>query len=285
MSTIIERTRKLRRALGDDPTRSNCTGGSPVPLQTAATAINVPNGHIGRFRAGMRFEFDDNTGEVLEVDSTDTDTSIVTALRGRDGTDPAQHTNGTTILIEPDISYPFAADIINSIVSDELWPDVWIFGESTLTYHSGSDYYSPSVTDIERVVYAYQLVSGYRYSLDFNWLSPQLVADANGAITIPNVADYSTIYYAYRVRPTLANLTSELERLVDLGTTAEAMSLREGRHTSPDRSSVDATVGDGAALRAGLVRWQRFVDARTRENTRLIQLEQEKAPAAGALLR
>jgi hypothetical protein len=287
MSTMIDLVRRLRRQLGDDPVRSRTVSGSPVPDQAAATDVTVPDGQTSKFRTQMMFEFNDDTGERLEVDSTDPTTNKVTALRAREGTAHAAHTNGTDIVIEPRFSYPQASDTLSEIIDGELWPDVWIFGESTLTYHSTQDYYDPSVTDIEQLVSAYQLVSGHRYSIDFHWLSPEVADDVNfpdGAISIPIVVDYSTIYFAYRVRPTLANLTTTLERLVLMGAGAELLELEEGSHVGPDRSAVDATVGDGAKLRAGLVRWDRFTQTRERERVRLLSLEMEKATPTRSLV-
>jgi hypothetical protein len=43
-------------------------------------------------------------------------------------------------------------------------------------------------------------------------------------------------------------------------------------------------VGDGAKLRAGLVRWDRFTQTRERERVRLLSLEMEKATPTRSLV-
>lgn len=278
MATKGTLVRRLRQQLGDRPDRSRIE-------TTALTAVAgpsdmlVPAGHTAKFRPGTPIEWDDDTGERGQVNSVTTDTNIVSVLRARDGTAAAAHAVGTDVLIDPRISFPQASEILDEIIDAELWPWVWVFAESTLPYQATNTYYSPTPADIQEVTSAYQLVSGYDEPVSFRWLGPELVDATNfprGAIVIPETQDSSTIYFAYRAIPTLATLTTRLERIALVGASAEYLQLEEGEHVGGSPSVIERQVGDGASLRAGIARWDRFLQLRQLEQIRLLDEEQQK---------
>ncbi len=93
-------------------------------------------------------------------------------------------------------------------------------------------------------------------------------------IVIPEVADASTIYVAYRAQPVLATMPESLLRLTALGATAQLMLLEEAKGLGPDESLLDRRLQAGARARSGAVLWERFLQ--TRHLMRLQLLEDEE---------
>lgn len=260
---------------GDQPdsTRIITSGISDVD-----TVVSIPAGHVSvKFpRIGATVEFDDDSNERALVDAIDPSLDQITLVRGQDGTIAQSHAVGTRILIDPRFSREAVEDAINHIIDVEFWPAIWHPGEGTLTYQSTNEYYDPGVSDIEDVVWAYQLSSGVIVPCRVTFMSPTLADDANfpqGTIIIPWTYDTSTIYFGYRSRITVSNLSASQEHLVTLGATGHLLMLEETLHVAPSASMLERRVNDGSKLRAGATLWQRFEEAKVREQVNLISEE------------
>ncbi len=178
MSELASLVGRVRRRAKDGPVRAYVNNN---PLTAAATEITIRTGDVSRFKdAGIPCSFDDGTDELVVTSAAaDPTTSKVAVDRAQDGTAAAEHVFNTPILIRPRFSNAELIDRIMGIVENELWPQVWLAGEASLEYQAVNEYYSPDVPDIEEIVYAYQLVSGYRYPLHVDYLSRSLADDAN----------------------------------------------------------------------------------------------------------
>jgi hypothetical protein len=236
------------------------------PLTPGDTTISLRAGDAPRFRdSGLPCCFDDGTDEL-----------IITV----DPADATEHAQNTPLLIRPRFTNAEILDRITSIVETELFPHVWLAGESTLEYQAVDEFYDPVVPDIEEVDYAYQLSGGYRYPLHIDFLSRSLADDANfpnGAITVLDATpDATRIYFAYKARPTIGSLSGALENLTVMATVADMVMAEEASHVGGDTSAVQRRVEDGSRLRAGAVLWDRFEAARAQERIRLQSEEQER---------
>lgn len=276
MSDIADLVRRVRRRGKDRPDRALVQDN---PLTAVATIITVLAADVAKFKeSGILCNFDDETDELVYTSgAADTTALTVPVSRGQDGTAATSHVQGTALLIRPRYSSAELIDALSYVVENELWPHVWLAGESTLGYQSANEYFTPNVPDIEEIAYAYQLSGGTKHELHAEFLSPTVADDLNfpnGAIIIRRAADSSTIYYAYRARPALGSLTSMLENLVVMGAFAELVMTEEGAFVGGDSSAVQKTVGEGARLKAGAVLWNRFESSRTQERIRLQHEEQ-----------
>lgn len=271
---------KTRRRLGDRPRFvrvSNTTNNSTNPV-----TVNLQTGEGALFpSAGGYVEWDDGTGEggiVLNVVPEDDE---ITISRSAYGEALAGHAAGAKLLLAPRFEYFVLADLATDIV-DEFWPSIWIPKETTLTYQSTNDYYSPTPDDIAEITYAYQLSAGSRWPLRATFLPAELADNTNfprGAITIPlgATADNSVIYLSYKAIPTVANLLVRQEGLVVDGVIAKVTIDEEIRHVAPAASSTERRVADGAKLRAGAIAWQQFQERLQRERVRLL-VEEVQGP-------
>ncbi len=276
MSTYADLIRRVRRRVGDRPTRVLV---QDDPLSATASSLTIRSTDADKFKqAGIELCFDDGTDELVITNAAvDSATNTVGIDRGQDGTTAADHQQNVAALLRPRFDNATYIDNLNYMIADELWPDVWEAKESTLTYQSANEYYSPSVTDIEELVYAYQIISGTIVEIKAEFLSPGLADNTNfpnGAILIRETGDSSTIYFAYRARPTLASLTSGLEHLVVLGAAAQLVLAEEARHVGGGTTAIERRVQDGSRLRAGVISWEQFTHARTKERIRLAHEEQ-----------
>lgn len=277
MSELAALIRRVRRRAKDNPRRALIQND---PLAANGASLTLRANEVGNFKdGGIQLCFDDGTDELVITNApADTSASTVAIDRGQDGTVAAEHVKNTAALIRPRFSNAEILEQIVSIVDEELFPQVWLAGEASLTYQSANEYYDPGVPDIEEVVYAYQLSGGLRYPVMFDFLPRALADDANfpdGAITlIEPLADTTPVYYAYRARPTLGTLTSTLEGLVVQGSLAALTMAEESAHVGGGTSAVQQRVQDGSRLRAGLVLWERFDAARMQERIRLQSEEQ-----------
>lgn len=277
MSELASMLRRIRLRAKDNPKRVLIQNN---PLTAGGVSITLRAADVGHFKdIGIECCFDDGNDELV-ITTAPADTTLFTLPvdRGQAGTAATEHTQNTALLIRPRFSNAEILDHLVSIVEGELFPEVWLAGESTLIYQATNEYYAPGVPDIEEIVYAYQLSGGLKYPVMFDFLSPALADDTNfpnGAITlIEPLADVSTIYFAYRARPTLGTLSSTLEGLAVQATLAALVMAEEAAHVGGDTSAVQRRVEDGSRLRAGAVLWDRFEAARTQERIRLQSEEQ-----------
>ncbi len=274
MSDLVDLIRRVRRRSKDFPNRLLLQDN---PLTAAAVSMTILAGDVGKLKdSGTVLNFDDATDELVLTTAAAAGTSVGVA-RGQDGTAPSEHVIGTAVLIRPRFTNAEIIERLVDVVEGELWPHVWLAGETSVTYQGVNEYYDPTVPDIEEIVYAYQLSGGRRYELHAEFLSPELADDANfpdGAITIREAVDSGKIYLAYRARPSLGTLTSMLENLTVTGTLAQLVMDGEAAHVGGATTAVSKQVQDGSALRAGAVMWDRFEKTRIQERIRLQSEEQ-----------
>jgi hypothetical protein len=277
MSDIADLVRAVRRKIRDSPVRTRITDAAGI--DNAVQTISLPVGQAILFPDPNRyFEFDDGTDErAYSEDIGDTNADQLTNVqRGVDGTTAVQHALGCPILIDPRFSFAEIADVVNRIVDLELWPQSWVPGESSLAWQAPNEYYPSPVPGVERIVYAYQLVNGVKYRIHAELLPAPLADNANfpnGAITIRDTSDTSTIFFAYRARATLGTLTTTQQHLVTLGAAGQLMISEEAEHVRPAPSYIDRRVADGAKARAGQLLWQDFQQGLQREFINLLSDE------------
>lgn len=276
MSDLVSLVRRVRRAVGDRPLR---TWILDDPLTAGATSITIDADHAGYFpSAGIEICFDDATDEMcVTTGPADPETGGVPVARGQDGTNATEHAKGVALLKSPRFSSAQILDAVHMIVDNELWPDVWVPAEATLAYQATSEYYAAPMPDIEEIVYAYQLSGGRIWPVRARFLSQELARDADfpdGAIIVDGAYDAVDIRCAFRVRPTVGTLTSELEHLVVLGAAAHLVLGEELAYSGGADDAVSRRLDPGTKLRAGAVNWDRFRDARAKERIRLQHAEQ-----------
>ncbi len=275
MSNLANLMRRVRWAVGDRPLEVPLSGS----VTADATSITVPTTLTQSIKAGTRMCFTDETDELVVASAAaDPETGQVTVYRGQEGTTPSAHENAS-VLIEPRFPNARLLDAITMVVENELWPEVWIPGEATLTWQGTSDYYAAPVPGIGDLRFAYQVSDGLVHQVPAAFLPPELTDAADwpdGAVLIARsaVVDSVPIVLALRLRPSLGTLTAEVEHLVVLGASAHLVMSEEFGFVGGDTVAVAARVQDGSRLRAGAVAWERFERARTKTFVRLQHQEQ-----------
>lgn len=278
MADELDMVRRIRRTGRDRPDRTKIdfAGG----IDNSIRAINIPAGHLNKFpQSGVLLEPDDGRGELMYTTGRDDDANTLLVDRGADGTAATAHDNQTVLLIKPRWLALDIMEAVNTIIDLELWPHVWVPGETTIDYQSANSYFGFEVADVDEVSYVYQLLGGEQYKIGHRHIAASLSDDANfpnGFLLLPGAIDASTIYVAYRSRPTLANLTPELEQLVVLGAMAQLQLTEESASTAPDTSVVDRSLQPGSHLRAGALGLQRFQGARSALMISLQQAETDR---------
>lgn len=273
---VLVMVRAVRDRLRDRPERSVLT----AELSATATTATIPEGDVARLfgRTGVTVEFDDAAGESAIVTGADGETSTLTLLRGQHGSTAAPHAQGTALLVEPRFSWREIASALGEAVDLHLWPHVWRHGEFVLTVQPGTGYYSPPVPDIEEVTYAYQISGGRMLGVPVTFLGPGQADEANfpyGAILVPWVADSSSVYVAYRARPRLRSLSSELERLAIVFALSQLAMQEESSLLAPGSSVVDRQLQAGSRLRQGVVMREVFERSRAEIRASLLVAEDE----------
>lgn len=255
------------------------------PLDRSATALTIPDSDLNLFPTGrMWLECDDFADEqIVTTGPADVATSQVPIRRAQRGTVARNHAKDTSVFISPRFPRPRIVRAINHIIDTELWPFVWAFEEGSLAYQ-GANYYYPSPSpDIEEIVYAYQVISGDRYPMTMGWLPPSFAEGADfpyGALTPSAVYDSSTIYFGYRARPNINNLTSALRSLVVMGAVAHIQINEESKLVGPDAPVVNRGLQPGARSRAGIVALQRFQAVRSQLSISLMAEETDRRSPA-----
>ncbi len=276
MADPVALVRTVRTAARDRPDRTVVAG---TALDQGDTVITLPAGHVRKFpQAGSEIEFDDS-GERALIIARDEDAGTIEVMRGLDGTEAIDHPLDTVILIAPRFAFTEIMEALNFVIDTEMWPHVWVPGETVLAFQSTNDYFSPDLPDIRELVYAYQVSNGRLIEVPARFLSRELAGDAafpNGAILISSTVDSTDIFVSYRILPSMDNLTAPLERLVVLGAHGHLLLNEEGAYVGPDRSATERTLQPGSRLRAGAVLWDRFEKSRDRHMVTLQQAEQER---------
>lgn len=283
MSTYASLIRQIRRRMGDRPERVFVQDN---PLTAGAALMTILAADVGKFpNSSIFLNFDDGTDElVITTAPADTATNTIAIARGQDGTTGASHAQNAAALFRPRHSNAEIIDVVDYLIGDELWPQVWTPAETTLAFQSVNDYFSPTPTDIGEIAYAYQLSGGQVAELHAEFIPPNLADNTNfprGAVLIRRTVDSSTIYLAYRAKPTLATL-GDLEKLGVLGCIADLTMREEAEHVGPAATAVDHRVSDGSKLRAGAVLWDRFNSSRMQK---YISLQHEEAKRRTTFLR
>jgi hypothetical protein len=277
MSDLAAMMRRVRRNVHDRPDRILV---QDDPLTAVAETMSVLAGDVGRLpTSGISLCFDDASDELaITTAAADSTENEVALARGQDGTAAASHVKNTAALKSPRYDNAQIIDALTFIVENELWPEVWLPIEAPLTYQSTNDYYAAPEPDIEEFVYAYQLEAGRHFEVHAKFLSPALADDENfpdGAILIsPYLPATSTIYCSFRARPSLGDLSPQLENLVVLGASAHLTLVEELGHVGGQDPVTSGRVQAGSSLRAGAVTWDRFVNSRIKERIRLQHAEQ-----------
>lgn len=283
MATETDLVHKVRRTLHDFPDRSFVTGSSTGSANTPeATVLELAAGDYVKFKSGgVTVEFDDGTDErAVTTGPADSTDNTVVIRRGMDGTSAPDHAIDTPVLIEPRFGFAQITEALHLVIDTELWPYVWIKGETTITPNFSVDHYAAPVAGMEEVVFAYQISAGFLYPIVAKLISGSVGDDStfpNGGLIIqPRFTDTSPVYVAYRARPTLGTIVagSSLEHLALLGAESHLMLMEESTHLAPAASAVQKGIDPGAKLRAGAVQWQRFEEARQRESISLTHEEQ-----------
>lgn len=274
--SAIDLMRQVRRRAKDNPKRALVQNN---PLTAALGTITLRAADVAHFKnAGIECCFDDETDELVITSAAADSTAFTVAVdRGQDGTTATEHPQNTPLLIRPRFTNAELLERMAYIVDNELWPHVWLAGEAKVPYQAANEFYDPVVADIEEVVEVYQLSGGVRYPLRFDFLSRALGDDENfpnGAITLYEEADASDVYFAYRARPTLGNLSSALEGLLVMAMHADCVMAEESAHVGGDKTVAEGRVQDGSRLRAGAVLWDRFESGRTQHRIALQAAEQ-----------
>lgn len=273
---VLGMVRSVRDKLHDRPQRTVLA----QALSASGTTATVASGDVGRLlgRPGATIEFDDRYGEIALVTGVDEESSTIELRRGQYGTTPTAHAAGTGVLIEPRFSWREITAVLGEAVDTQLWPHVWRSGEFTLTVQPGTEYYSPPVPDIEEVVYAYQITSGRLHGVPVVFLPRGQADEANfpyGAVLVPWVVDSSPVYVAYRARPQIRSLSSDLERLAVLYAASQLTMHEEASLLAPGSSVVDRQLEPGSRMRHGIVLNQLFERARSEIRASLLVSEDE----------
>lgn len=260
--------------VGDNPDRSRATNDPGA----GGTVLTLPVGHVGKFPVpGVTIEWQDN-GERALVESTNDTANQITVARGIDGTMATTHAANMTFFIEPRLWYAQISDTAMDVLEGDMWPHVWVPMETSVATIESDGTYSPTPTDIEDVIYVYQLIDGERYRIPHDWLSPELSDNTNfprGMLSVPSTYDQSTLYIAYRAKPVLQTMPERLVRLNALGTAAQLLMQEEGLHVSAAVSAADRRIQEGAKGRAGALLWERFVARRNEERLSLLEDERQ----------
>lgn len=182
-----------------DTLESNITSGS--------TSLDVNNPDL--WKVGDYVEFPD--GELAVIVSQTGPTETV--LRAQWGTTAASHSIGDVIRKNP--PYPISAvdQAIEDVITNDLWPKVWMWSRGTVTWSAGDHVYDLPA-DVLEVDVVYQLPADEKIWKPFptGWwdVEQQIhtdVATNSSMLRIANVF-YSDqpIYYIGRQRPTFAGI-------------------------------------------------------------------------------
>jgi hypothetical protein len=268
--------RQVSRILKDNPDYVLMT--NALAASTTDVTVTLDTGEGAGIQKGMVLETDDfskNTAtEPLLVRSVSVD-AVVVRRAFRDANLLFAHDATTYLRIDPRFSDNRIYDTLLEVAQNELWPQVWNPGETTLVYQAANEYYSPSVSNIEEVICVYQLSGGRKWFLQFEWF-PEELSDSsnfpNGMLVIPGTVDSSTIYVAYKAMPVAFGSpnTVQVDNLLTLGAASLLATGEEIVGVAPDRGTVSQGVQGGDRARAGAVNWRQFTSRRQQEANRLL---------------
>lgn len=262
---LVEIVQDIRRAVRDRPLVA-WVADNPLAAVTQTMTL-APGGAALFATKGVTVEFDDASAErAITTAAGDPSADTVPIRRGHEGTNAYPHALDTPVLIEPRWSKAEILSTLADVVENELWPQVWIDGEFSLTYQSANEYYPSPVPDIAEVFAGYQINAGLLYPFHVEFLPPSGADNAHfpyGAILARRPWDASKLYVSYRAIPTVGTLSGGLRSLAIMGTVAQMLMAEEGVHVGPSASAIDKRVTDGSKLRVGATLWQRFERKRT----------------------
>ena len=230
---------------------------------TLATAVSDSSDTTWRFttttmwKRGDYAEAADTSGEIVIMTEDHPSGSDVTVRRGQRGTTKASsYSSGQVFYKNPTFPRFEIERLINQVVRNDLWPDVWSWHKDTLSFVAGTYVYALDqyVEDVV-AVYQYDLSSdGRLWPLPRTWWDVErqvatTVATNSLALRIRTVKDEaSTVYYTAKRRPDpndLANMSDEVAELVPwavvgkLGAGDRAAAVRH----NPQRDRSDQTEG------------------------------------------
>ncbi len=187
---------------------------------TLTTAVTATTDTTWQFDTAMwkrgDYAEDATSGELVVLAADNTVGVDVTVRRGqRNTTALAAYAIGDVFYKNPTYPRHVIERFINETIDGDLWPNVWMVGETTMTYTSGDTTYQMP-TDCGDVVQVYQYdlnSDGRFYPIDgTHWTFQGRVAAAVAANTnllrIRSVHDETaTVYVTYKKKPTSSSIT------------------------------------------------------------------------------
>lgn len=211
-----------------------------------------------------------------------------TVRRGQRGTTAASHLADAVVYRNPTFPRYEIERLITQVVTNDLWPNVWTWEASSLSYVSADTTYDLGAY-IEDVVtvYQYDLNGDSRfYPADQNWWDVERNINASAGATSGNLLrlrhvqdETETVYYTAKRRPDAADLANMSAEVAELIPWAVAGKL-EGQRSAAVRHRPDTSATE--RMEGGLFRDYRgfmseFLRMRKQLNTKL-SLEVPTAP-------
>ena len=243
---------------------------------TASTSLTPTTTTM--WKRGDYLEFDDGELVIFAADSA----GATEVRRAQRGTTAADHASGDVVTRNPTFPRYEIERLINQVVRNDLWPNVWSWEVTTLSYvapdttYDLGDYIEDVVT-----VYQYNLNSDGRfYPLDQTmWdVESQINAAAGAAsgnlLRLVRVQDEDeTVYYTAKRRPHPDDLTNMSDEVAELIPWAVAGKL-EGQRSASIRHRPETGVTE--RVEGGLFRDYRgfmseFLRMRKQLNTKLVR--------------
>jgi hypothetical protein len=167
-------------------------------------------------------EFTDGELIIFAADSA----GATDVRRAQRGTTAAGHNINSVIYRNPTFPRYEIERLIQQVVRNELWPNVWTWENSSLDYTAGDTTYDLGdyIEDVVNV-YQYDLNSSAKwYPFDQTWWDVERQVNASGGATSGNLLrlvhvrdDSEKVYYTAKRRPhvdDLANMADEVAELI-----------------------------------------------------------------------
>lgn len=243
---------------------------------TASTSLTPTTTTM--WKRGDYAEFTDGELVIFAADSA----GATVVRRGQRGTTAADHASGDVIARNPTFPIYEIQRLINQVVRNDLWPNVWTWELDSLSYTNADTTYDLG-DYIEEVttVYQYNLNSDGRfYPLDQTyWDVERNIAAAAGAasgnlLRLRHVIDEdATVYYTAKRRPDPSDLSNMSDEVAELVPWAVAGKL-EGQRSAAVRHRPET--GAMERMEGGLFRDYRgfmseFIRMRKQLNTKLVR--------------
>lgn len=253
-----------------------------VQFLTASTSVTPTTPTL--WKRDDYAEFTDGELVIFAADSA----GATTVRRAQRGTTAADHASGAVIYRNPTFPRYEIERLITQVISNELWPHVWMWHNDSLSYVSGDTTYDLGayIKDVSNV-YQYDLDSaGKWYPFPQEWWDVERQVNASGGAASGNLLrlvkvrdDSETVYYTAKREPALADIANMSDEVAELIPWAVAGKI-EGQRSPQVRHRPET--GAMERMEGGLFRDYRgfmseFIRMRKQLNTKLV-LEVPKAP-------